>query len=41
MRLKEDSALQAVQQVWEDDAVENPNLGAGLDLVLMPQNAVK
>ena len=37
MRLKEDSALQAVQQVWEDDVVEDPNLGPGLYLALMPQ----
>ena len=41
MGLEEDSALQAVQQVWEDDAVEDPNLGPGLYLALMPQNAVK
>ena len=35
-RLKGDSALQAVQQGWKDDAVKDPNLGAGLDLASMP-----
>ena len=38
MKLKEDSALQAVQQGWKDDAIEDPNLGAGLDFVLVPQD---
>ena len=38
-RLKEDSALQAVQQGWKDDAVEDSNFGAGLDIALMPQDA--
>ena len=41
MRLEEDSALHAVQQGWEDNAVEDPNLGTGLDLALMPQDAVQ
>ena len=36
MRLEEDSALQVIQQGWE-----GPNLGAVLDLALMPQDAVK
>ena len=41
MRMEENSALQALQQGWEDDTVEDPNLGAGLDLAFMPQDKVK
>ena len=37
-RLKKDSTLQAMQQGWKDYAVKDPNLGAGLDLALMPQD---
>ena len=41
MRLKKDSALQTIQQSWKGDAVEYTNLGAGLDLTLIPQDPQK
>ena len=38
VRPEENSALQAIQQRWQDNTVEDADLGDGLDLPLMPQD---
>ena len=38
MRIKEDEALETIQRGWQDHAVQKMNLGAGLDLMLIPQD---